>query len=456
MSSTPIETAAPKAEPPTALAVFKRLAPKSLLGRTLAILLTPIAAIILVAAYIFYESPWEGSTRRLALLMAGDILLIADALRAFPEEAQQQQIVRLAETHTQLGFRLMQGERLRATPKAHGNLFERTVRSALAETIRDPFEFDAATHADKVLVRVDIGGAVLHVTEPRKRVQSPAVVTFFVWLVGTAGLLSVIGVLFMRNQVRPIRQLALAAEELGKGQDVPDFHAHGATEVRQAAAAFLTMRGRIRRQMRQRTEMLAGVSHDLRTPLTRMKLQLAMLGPSEDVQNLKADVVEMERMIEAYLAFAKGAEGETARPTDLGAMLADIAADAGRQGSAIENATAAGADLVVAVRPIAIKRCLVNLVDNAGRYGRHVRVGGTRHADRIEIAVDDDGPGIPPDKREIVFRAFFRLDASRNPESGGTGLGLSIARDIARNHGGNLTLGESPLGGLRALLSLPL
>jgi two-component system osmolarity sensor histidine kinase EnvZ len=456
MSSIPTETAGPKPERAAAFAPLKRVAPKSLLGRTLAILLTPIAVIILVATYIFYESPWEGSTRRLAQLLAGDILMIAEALRTFPEEDQQARIIRLAETHTQLEFRLMQAERLHGTQKTHGNFFERTVRAALAESIHHPFEFDAATHADKILIRIDIGGAVLHVAAPRKRVQSPAVLTFFVWLIGTAGVLAIIGVLFMRNQVRPIRQLALAAEALGKGQDVPDFHAHGATEVRQAAAAFLTMRGRIRRQMRQRTEMLAGVSHDLRTPLTRMKLQLAMLGTGEDIQNLKSDVVEMERMIEAYLAFAKGAEGEAAKPTDIAIMLADIAADAARQGGTVENATAAGADLVLAVRPIAIKRCIVNLVDNARRYSKRVRVGATRHADRIEIAVDDDGPGIPFSKREIVFRAFFRLDASRNPESGGTGLGLSIARDIARSHGGNLTLGDSDLGGLRALLSLPL
>lgn len=456
MSSIPTERAPPSRGRLSILGFLRKIGPKSLLGRTLAILLTPIVVIIAVAAYIFYESPWEGSTRRLALLMAGDILLIADTLRAFPEEDDQRRVIGLAELHTQLDIRLMLTERLPPSPAPHGNLFERVVRAALAEAIRYPFDFNARLYPDKVLVRVDIGGAVLHVAAPKKRLQSPAVVTFFVWLIGTALALAVIGVLFMRNQMRPIRQLAAAADALGKGQDVPDFHAHGATEVRQAAAAFLTMRGRIRRQMRQRTEMLAGVSHDLRTPLTRMKLQLAMLGDGEGVQNLKSDVSEMERMIDAYLAFARGAEGEAARPTDLGALIADIAADAAREGGVVENATDGTASLALPVRPIAIKRCLVNLVDNARRHAKRVRVTGARHGDRIEIAVDDDGPGIPWDKREIVFRAFFRLDASRNPEQGGSGLGLSIARDIARSHGGNLILDESPLGGLRAVLSLPI
>lgn len=388
--------------------------------------------------------------------MAGDILLIADTLRAFPADDDQRRVITLAELHSQLEIKLMHGERMPPTVAPHGNLFERVVRAALAESIRDPFDFDARRYVDKVAVRVDIGGAVLHVIAPRKRLQSPAVVTFFVWLLGTALILAVVGVLFMRNQMRPIRQLAVAAEALGKGQDVPDFHAHGATEVRQAAAAFLTMRGRIRRQMRQRTEMLAGVSHDLRTPLTRMKLQLAMLGASEEIQNLKSDVAEMERMIEAYLAFARGAEVEAAKLTDLAALIGDIAADAARESATVEHAVEPGADLRLAVRPIAIKRCIVNLVDNARRYGRRVRISGRRHDHRIEIVVDDDGPGIPRDKREIVFRAFFRLDASRNPEQGGTGLGLSIARDVARSHGGNLMLEDSPLGGLRAILSLPI
>ncbi|MEX2009649.1 MAG: ATP-binding protein, partial [Dongiaceae bacterium] len=252
---------------------------------------------------------------------------------------------------------------------------------------------------------------------------------------------------------RPIRRLAAAADDFGKGRAVPDFKLEGATEVRQAAAAFNLMRNRIRRQIAQRTDMLAGVSHDLRTPLTRMKLQLAMLGDGPEVADLHADVAEMEKMLGGYLAFARGEGAEQPVPTDLGLLLRDLVAGALRDGATIELEAEPG--LVVPLRPDAFRRCLTNLIGNARRHARTVAIRATRRGAAIEVTVDDDGPGIPPDQREEVFRPFYRLDLSRNPETGGVGLGLTIARDVIRGHGGELVLTDSPLGGLRARLRLP-
>jgi two-component system osmolarity sensor histidine kinase EnvZ len=226
----------------------------------------------------------------------------------------------------------------------------------------------------------------------------------------------------------------------------------GALEVRQAAAAFIVMRDRIRRQIVQRTEMLAGVSHDLRTPLTRMKLQLALMGENEEIEELRADIVEMEQMIDAYLAFARGEGGEAPQKINLEELLRDVIG--GLPGGDAVTFTSDG-PLEIEIRPVAMKRCLGNLIGNAIRYAGTVAVNASRHQRTVTVVVDDDGPGIPADQREAVFRPFVRLDPSRNAATGGVGLGLTIARDIAHGHGGEINLETSPLGGLRVVLTLP-
>jgi two-component system, OmpR family, osmolarity sensor histidine kinase EnvZ len=257
----------------------------------------------------------------------------------------------------------------------------------------------------------------------------------------------------MRNQVKPIRRLAHAAESFGKGQEVRDFKPEGATEVRQAAAAFISMRDRIKRQIQQRTEMLAGVSHDLRTPLTRMKLQLEMLPEVPEASYLQADVAEMEHMVEGYLAFARGEGQEKPAPTDLGNLLRDVVGHMTRDGRKVDLHVEQ--DLTLPLRRESMRRCLSNLLANAKRHGQHVAVRAGRRKNLVEVTIDDDGPGIPPERYEDVFKPFFRLEQSRNPATGGIGLGLTIARDVARSHGGDVALEPAPGGGLRARIWLP-
>jgi two-component system osmolarity sensor histidine kinase EnvZ len=277
---------------------------------------------------------------------------------------------------------------------------------------------------------------------------------FVIWLVGTALLLFAIAALFMRNQVRAIRRLAVAAEAFGMGRDIGPIRPEGASEVRQAATAFNRMQERIRRFLVQRTEMLAGVSHDLRTPLTRLRLAIAMLpgaAPGEplsaDIAEMTADVEEMDRMVGGYLAFARGEGSEQAQRVNLASVLEEVATSARRSGTLIE--LDAPEDLTLFLRADAVRRAITNLVDNARRHARRVALAAVQLPGRsIHVIVDDDGPGIPPDRRESVFRPF-------ESAAGGTGLGLTIARDIVRAHGGDIVLEDSPLGGLRARIRLP-
>jgi two-component system, OmpR family, osmolarity sensor histidine kinase EnvZ len=275
---------------------------------------------------------------------------------------------------------------------------------------------------------------------------------FVLWMLGAMILLLTLAIIFLRNQIRPIVRLAKAAEDFGKGRNL-EFNPHGAREVRQAGHAFVEMKRRIERATEQRTAMLNGVSHDLRTMLTRFKLSLALLDNSAESELLQTDVDEMGQMLEGYLSFARGDTGESTARVNIGSILEDLRAASERHGASLGVETRG--DLDIRIRPMAIKRCVGNLVANAQRHAERVRVSATREAQFVSILVDDDGSGIDPAYREDVFRPFYRLDEARNQDEGGSGLGLAIARDIARSHGGDITLSDSPMGGLRAAVRIP-
>ena len=433
---------------------INRVLPRSLLGRSLLIIVTPLILLQVVSTWVFYDSHWETVTRRLAGSLAGDVAAVIELMRRSAGPADYPGIFDLAANTMRLQMAHEPGGVLPdAAVAARQNLVDVKLSVALEDIVGRPFRIDTRSLEKVVEIRVQLDDGVLQVLAPRRRLFSSTTYVFILWMVGTSLVLFAVATVFMLNQVRPIRRLAAAADDFGKGRDVPDFKLEGAVEVRQAAAAFNLMRNRIRRQIAQRTEMLAGVSHDLRTPLTRMKLQLAMLGDGPEVADLRADVAEMEKMLGGYLAFARGEGGEQPEPTDLGLLLRDLVAGALRDGATIDLEAEPG--LVVPLRPDAFRRCLTNLIGNARRHARTVAIRALRRGAAIEITVDDDGPGIPPDQREEVFRPFYRLDPSRNPETGGIGLGLTIARDVMRGHGGDLVLTDSPLGGLRARLRLP-
>ncbi|MGE4282066.1 MAG: ATP-binding protein [Magnetospirillum sp.] len=439
---------------------FKRILPQGLLGRSLLIIVTPLIVVQLVSTYIFYASHWDTVARRLAAGLVGDVGAVIESLRAFPGPENRQRIIGIAANRMDLDMRFEMGGILPNTPPPPPfGIMEEALHAALSERLQRPFMIDARSYEREVAVRVQLSDGLLEVFVPRKRLFSSTTYIFVLWMVGTSLLLLGIATIFMRNQVRSVRKLAVAADAFGKGRDVANFKAEGAAEVRQAAQAFNLMRDRIKRQMQQRTEMLAGVSHDLRTPLTRMKLQVAMLGDADGRAELEEDVAEMEQMVEGYLAFVRGEGGEVSVPTDLSVLVGEVVGRFRREGRDMDLHVEDS--LVMPIKPQAMGRVIGNLIGNALRYGGHVwvRVGkrpGDGGPGAAEIIVDDDGPGIPAESREQVFKPFFRMERSRNLATGGVGLGLTIARDIVRGHGGEVLLEDSPLGGLRARIRLPL
>ena len=439
---------------PAASWLKRRILPRSLLGRSLLMILLPLVLLQAVALFLFYGSHLDIISRRLSASIAGELAYTLDLMRRFPGEENQSWILAAARDQFDLDMRLEPGAILPNNFKQRNLIgpMDDDLQAALRERVRLPFTMDWLSEPHSILIRVQLPEGVLDVQAPRKRLYSATVYLFVLWVVGTALLLFSIAALFMRNQVRAIRRLAAAAEAFGVGRDIGPIRPEGAIEVRQAATAFNRMQDRIRRFLAQRTEMLAGVSHDLRTPLTRLRLALAMLPATEairqDVSEMSADVEEMERMIGGYLAFARGEGAEQAELVNLSAVLEEVAAGARRAGARVElNVPPA---LTLPLRADAVKRAVTNLVDNARRHARSVALGAeTNGARSVQVTVDDDGPGIPPDRRESVFRPF------ESGAAGGTGLGLTIARDIVRAHGGEIVLEDSPLGGLRARIRLP-
>ena len=430
----------------------KKVLPRSLLGRSLLIMVVPLIVVQAVALQLFYGSNLDIVSRRFASAVAGEIATTIDLLDRYPDPADQSWALITAWEKLELAMQWQPGVRLSADELTHRTDRSRNLVAAMDERVRKPFALDWNPEPRSILVRIQLADGVLDVLVPIKRLLAGTLSLFVIWLVGSSLLLFAIAALFMRNQVKALRRLGAAAEAFGIGRDIGPIKPEGAAEIRQAASAFNRMQERIRRFLQQRTEMLAGVSHDLRTPLTRLRLALALHSHradlAADIADMEADIGEMDRMIDGYIAFVRGEGAEQAQPTDLVAVLQDIA----------NNARRAGADiafdpppvLTVSLRPDAIRRAITNLLDNARRHARHITLAAAEAGGRaIEVLVDDDGPGIPQDRREEMFRPFA------SGAAGGTGLGLTIARDIVRAHGGEITLEDSPAGGLRARVRLP-
>jgi two-component system osmolarity sensor histidine kinase EnvZ len=433
---------------------IKSLMPTGLYARSLLIIIVPMVLLQSVVAFVFMERHWNTVTRRLSAAVTQDIAALIELSKLYPQEAGRQNIRHIAAA--QLG---LQVEFLPVTdlppvgPKPFFSLLDQALSEEIRKRIGRPYWIDTVGRSSLVEVRIQLDDAVMQVIAPRNAAYASNSEIFLLWMVGTSLVLLTVAILFLRNQIRPILRLTEAVESFGKGRDVPNFRPRGAREVRRAASAFIEMKARVERAIDQRTTMLAGVSHDLRTVLTRFKLELALIGDAPEAEAMKRDVDEMGRMLEAYLAFARGDGGEQAEQTDMEGFLEELKADAERHGH--ETEVVFHGFPVVMVRPNAFKRCLANLVSNAARHADQIAITGHRDHRWLTVTVDDDGPGIPPHLREDVFKPFLRLDDARNQDEGGTGLGLAIARDIARSHGGDITLGESPLGGLRATVRVP-
>jgi len=433
---------------------FKNWMPKGLYARALLIMIVPMVVLQSVVAFVFMERHWNTVTRRLSAAVVQDIAALIDVYKGYPQDKDHVLLRRIAQQRLGLVVDFLPvGDMPPPGPKPFFSILDQSLSVQIGRQIARPFWIDTVGRSSLVEIRIQLDDSVMRVFAQRSAAYASNSEIFFLWMFSTSTVLLIVAVLFLRNQIRPIVRLADAAESFGKGREAPNFRPRGALEVRRAAHAFIEMKARIERAIEQRTAMLAGVSHDLRTILTRFKLELELIGDGPEVEGMRRDVDEMSAMLEAYLAFARGDSGERARPTDIAAALEELRSDAERDG---HSATVAFQGLpVVTVKPAAFKRCLGNLVSNAARYANNIAITGHRDHRWLTITVDDDGPGIPQDMWEEAFKPFLRLDDSRNQDQGGTGLGLAITRDIARSHGGDVTLGNSPMGGLRATVRIP-
>lgn len=440
---------------PVVARILKRRLPTSLWGRSLLIIVLPVLIMQGAVTWAFFDMHWQTVTARLSEGLAGDIAWAAESYRDEPTAPNLAKITDQAERSMQLSVALRPDAVLPAEPRRGPlGVVDRTLEAALASRLDQPFWFDTTRYPAYVDIQVQQRDGVLRIIAPRERAVATQAHIFVLWLMLATALLMGVAILFIRNQVRAIERLADAAEAFGRGEVTDRFKPHGAREVRQAAAAFMDMRDRIQRHIDQRTALLASVSHDLRTPLTRLRLELALAPAFKRQAAMKGDLDEMEHMIDEYLAFARGEAGETPQTVDLTVLLNAAGEDVKRAGAEVEIASPKG--LSATLRPLAFKRALANLAGNAASHGEHVRLSARAlPSGGVEIAVEDDGPGIPQEMHEEAFRPFSRLDESRNQNRKGVGLGLAIARDVARSHGGDITLDRSDLGGLKALVRLP-
>jgi two-component system osmolarity sensor histidine kinase EnvZ len=432
---------------------LKRYLPKSLFGRALLIIMLPIGIMQIAVVYFFFNAHWDRVTANLSDSVAADIAVATTLFKQNPTIARAEDLNNLLSPGMQLSVVFRKGDVLPVAQRRQmffSNL-DKTLRRALNESLDDRFWFDTTRYPNHIDVRVEVEGGYLRFIAARERVFAPTGFVFIFWLMTATILLTLVSIIFIRNQAKPIRLLADAADAYGKGQDLGKYKPSGASEVRRAGQSFLKMRSRLQRHLEQRTMMLAGVSHDLRTPLTRLKLQLALQEDTEEIRGARQDLLEMESMLNGYLDFARGQGSETPEVIDINNYLRAVVE--GQAASLNEKSIPEG--LTAKLRPIALSRALTNLISNSSKYAKGCELSVQTSPNRIEFIVDDSGPGIPQEKRKLAFRAFSRLDDARTQNIEGVGLGLSIARDIAQSHGGSLILDDSPQGGLRATISIP-
>ncbi|WP_417690956.1 ATP-binding protein [Roseibium sp.] len=431
------------------------IGPKRLYTRALLIILLPIIILQSVLVFVFMERHYELVSQRMSEAVVREIAAMVYVLENYPQDENYALIENMGSRVLGLSVSILPLEPLPSpAPKPYFDVIDFGLSRAISTSIGKPFWIDTVGNSRFVEIRIQLKENILRIFARRSQTYASNSHIFLVWMFTTSLVLVSIAMLFLRNQIKPVVRLAEAAESFGKGRPTERLRPSGAREIRQASQAFIEMRRRIERQIEQRTTMLAGVSHDLRTILTRFRLQLALLEANPETDGLRRDVDEMSHMLEDYLAFARGDGDEEVQDVDVALMLEELEEEA--EISGVDIQARYEGEPMVQLRRNAIKRCLANLATNAAKFGEKVQVNGALKQGWLTITVDDDGPGIPAEQREDAFRPFHRLDLSRNQDMPGSGLGLAIARDIARGHGGEIYLEDSPLGGLRARLRLPM
>ncbi|MDB9869786.1 ATP-binding protein [Alphaproteobacteria bacterium] len=434
---------------------LRSVTPKSLFGRMLAIILVPIILVQIISVSIFYERHWDWVSRHMSKSLAEDLGLLIDELGNTPSNDQKALSASRARQYFDIIFYWLDKGILK--PNQSFDLRFKNFRAALQTRIKEPFYLSTIDNSSQFYVDIQLANGIVRMNIDNKRLFVPTGITFIIWSIGSSIILFSIAILFLRRQVRPIIRLANAARQIGFGREVSNYNIEGATEIRLAGRAFQAMRHRIKKQISERTSLLAGVSHDLKTPLTRMRLQLEMLDSNQDIKtDFENELLELENMIDGYLEFTRNDREEEMVDASLFKLLQQAAKSSDPDGNYIFIASPPERLPIFPIQVQSIRRALINLLTNSIRYAGKTNVQIQIFDDHSEIIIDDNGPGIPRDKREEVVLPFTRLENSRNIKTGGTGLGLSIAKNAALSHGGELILEDSPLGGLRVRFLLPL
>lgn len=451
---------------------FKKFIPRSLYGRFLLIIIVSALIVQVVSIYVFYYTHLDVVSKHMARSVIEEMVFVQKSIN----KPGYQSLLNDLSENTGLRFSFENRRRLKKNKIADSDWRQNKIykyinplidpynrfKSELESHNLKPYEiFENPENDDFIIVKVQTRQGLLSFDVPVKRITSSSSYVFTFWMMLSAFLTSSVSIIFFRNQVRFVRELSDAAEKFGRGQDVPNLKPAGSEEIRSLTISFIKMKERVMRQITQRTDMLSGVSHDLRTPLTRMKLQLAMMGDGEEIQDLKSDVSDMEKLVNEYLDFARSDDKEKSSTTVIKKFLQEkIIKYYAKMNKRIEGVLNVSDDLEIVIKKLALKRALINLIDNAFNYGNAVNLSAEISHDNLILMIDDNGPGIPEAERDNVFKPFYRIDNSRNLDkktpSGGSGLGLAIAMDAVTSHGGRIELSDSSLGGLRVTIFIPL
>ena len=432
--------------------IFKQYLPKSLFYRSLIIVATPIILLQIIITIVFFDSLWIKANKGMTRSLVAEIETLFDVYQN--EKGYNQMIIDLYNKNFDFVV-----EKKEATPFVKVNTerwyspMDRSLRRELKSAFGTlDYSFDTTSYKELVEIKIKYKDGFLQIFFPKNRIAPSSARIFALWITLPGLLLIFIAIVFLKNQTRPIVNLAKAAEKFGKGEFIKNFKPSGAREIRQAAYEFDKMRKRITIHLNQRSEMLSGISHDLRTPLTRLKLQIALLKQEDLAKKLSADVEEMERMLNEYLEFSRNQKNEDTQKVNLSFIISDLIEKYVHKNiySSIED------NLEINIRPNSIRRCLSNLIDNGLTYGKKIEITSAKTNNNISIFVDDDGPGIDEKEYQNITKPFYRIDKSRGQNKSGVGLGLSITNDIIRSHGGRISFSKSHLGGLKVKLDLPL
>ena len=431
--------------------ILKKILPTGLFYRSLIIVAAPTIILQIIITVVFFDSIWIKSNKGLTRSLVGEIKTLSD-IYASQNEQQIQYLTDQFKYNFDFVINIKNEELPEINKERKYSPIDRSLRRELKSVFGSTnYWFDTTSYEDVVEIKVKSADKLIEIVFPKEKIAPSSVRIFILWITVPSLLLISIAIIFLKNQTRPIVNLAKAAERFGKGDFVKDIRPSGASEIRKAAYEFDRMAKRIDRHLKQRSEMLSGISHDLRTPLTRLKLQLAMMSQKDISSKMSKDIDEMEMMLNSYLQFAKSQVVEDSVATNINKLLIEISEEKNNKKLHLDLAN----EIVLVGRKNALKRCFNNLIENGLNYAENVYVKVSKSTNRLNVFIEDDGPGIPINQYKNVFKPFFRLDQSRNQNKSGVGLGMSIAEDIIRSHGGNIELGGSQYKGLLIKISLP-